>query len=197
MNTNIRNLVNILSKLPNLGPSSSRRVVIHLLQNKEKVMLPLASLMKELAHQIIECEMCGNLDTQSPCAICINPKRDSKLLCIVEELGDLWAFEKGSIYSGLYHVLGGRLSAINGVGPKELNLDTIRKRVKDLQIQEIIIAINSTLEGQVTVQYIIELLKDLNVKISRLACGIPMGGEIDYLDEGTLRVALTSRQGIK
>jgi len=197
MNTNIRNLVNILSKLPNLGPSSSRRVVIHLLQNKEKVMLPLASLMKELAHQIIECEMCGNLDTQSPCAICINPKRDSKLLCIVEELGDLWAFEKGSIYSGLYHVLGGRLSAINGVGPKELNLDTIRKRVKDLQIQEIIIAINSTLEGQVTVQYIIELLKDLNVKISRLACGIPMGGEIDYLDEGTLRIALTSRQGIK
>ncbi|MBD0391155.1 recombination protein RecR [Wolbachia endosymbiont of Pentalonia nigronervosa] len=197
MNTNIRNLVNILSKLPNLGPSSSRRVVIHLLQNKEKVMLPLASLMKELAHQIIECEMCGNLDTQSPCAICINPKRDSKLLCIVEELGDLWAFEKGSIYSGLYHVLGGRLSAINGVGPKELNLNTIHKRVKDLQIQEIIIAINSTLEGQVTVQYIIELLKGLNVKISRLACGIPMGGEIDYLDEGTLRIALTSRQGIK
>ncbi|MDN5247893.1 MAG: recombination mediator RecR [Wolbachia endosymbiont of Tyrophagus putrescentiae] len=197
MNNNIRNLVNALSKLPSLGPSSSRRLVIHLLQNREKTMLPLASMMKDLANQIAECQMCGNLDAQSPCFICSNPKRDSKLLCIVEELGDLWAFEKGNIYSGLYHVLGGRLSAINGVGPKELNLDTLCKRVLDLQTQEIIIAISPTLEGQVTVQYIIELLKDINVKISRLACGIPMGGEIDYLDEGTLRVALISRQGIE
>ncbi|MGL9779104.1 MAG: recombination mediator RecR [Wolbachia sp.] len=191
---NIKNLVHAFSKLPSLGPSSSRRLVIHLLQNKEKVMLPLASLIKELADLIIECEVCGNLDTKSPCSICTNPKRDAKLLCVVEELGDLWAFEKGNIYSGLYHVLGGRLSAINGIGPKELNLDTILKRVTESKIEEIIIAINPTLEGQVTAQYIIELLKNLNVKISRLACGIPMGGEIDYLDEGTLRIALTSRQ---
>lgn len=197
MNFNIRALVNTLSKLPNLGPSSSRRVVIHLLQNKEKIMLPLAYLMKELAHQIVKCKECGNLDAESPCSICIDPKRNSKLLCIVEELGDLWAFEKGNIYEGLYHVLGGKLSALNGIGPRELNLDTIRERVINFQVQEIIIAINPTLEGQITVQYIIELLKDLNVKISRLACGIPMGGEIDYLDEGTLRIALTSRQNIK
>lgn len=194
MNTNIKNLVHAFSKLPGLGPSSSRRLVIHLLQNKEKVMLPLASLIKELAEVIIECEICGNQDTKSPCFICVNPKRDTKLLCVVEELGDLWAFEKGNIYSGLYHILGGRLSAINGIGPKELNLDTIPKRVIDSKIEEVIIAINPTLEGQVTVQYIIESLKNINVKVSRLACGIPMGGEIDYLDEGTLKVALTSRQ---
>lgn len=194
MNINIKNLVHAFSKLPSLGPSSSKRLVIHLLQNKEKVMLPLAFLIRELADLIIECEVCGNLDAKSPCSICTNPKRDSKLICVVEELGDLWAFEKGSIYSGMYHVLGGKLSAINGIGPKELNIDTIPKRVKELKIEEIIIAINPTLEGQVTVQYIIGLLKGLDVKISRLACGIPMGGEIDYLDEGTLKAALTSRQ---
>ncbi len=197
MNIKIRNLVNALSKLPSLGPASSRRVAIYLLQNKEKIMLPLTSSMIELADQITKCTLCGNLDVQSPCAICTDPKRDCKLLCIVEELGDLWALERGNIYSGLYHVLGGRLSAINGIGPKELNLDTIRKRVLHTHIQEIIIAISPTLEGQVTLQYIVELLKDLNVKVSRLACGIPMGGEIDYLDEGTLKIALTSRQSIK
>ncbi|OAB82151.1 recombination protein RecR [Wolbachia endosymbiont of Laodelphax striatellus] len=194
MNINIRNLVHAFSKLPSLGPSSSRRLVIHLLQNKEKVMLPLASLMRELANLIIECKICGNLDTKSPCSICTNPKRDTKLMCVVEELGDLWAFEKGNIYSGMYHVLGGRLSAINGIGPKELNLESIHKRVTEFKIEEVIVAINPTLEGQVTAQYIIELLKNLDVKISRLACGIPIGGEIDYLDEGTLRIALTSRQ---
>ncbi|AAW71334.1 recombination protein RecR [Wolbachia endosymbiont of Brugia malayi] len=194
MNINIKNLVHAFSKLPSLGPSSSRRLVIHLLQNKEKVMLPLASSIKELADLIIECKVCGNLDTQSPCSICTNPKRDTKLMCVVEELGDLWAFEKGSIYSGMYHVLGGRLSAINGIGPEKLNLDNIPKRVTEFKIEEVIIAINPTLEGQVTVQYIIESLKNLDVKVSRLACGIPMGGEIDYLDEGTLKAALTSRQ---
>lgn len=197
MNINIRNLVHAFSKLPGLGPSSSRRLVIHLLQNKEKVMLPLASLIRELADLIIECKICGNLDIKSPCSICINPKRDTKLMCVVEELGDLWTFEKGNIYSGMYHVLGGRLSAINGIGPKELNLDNIPKRVTEFKIEEVIIAINPTLEGQVTAQYIIELLKNSNVKISRLACGIPIGGEIDYLDEGTLKIALTSRQDIK
>ncbi|MCA7010564.1 recombination mediator RecR [Wolbachia endosymbiont of Tribolium confusum] len=194
MNINIRNLVHAFSKLPSLGPSSSRRLVIHLLQNKERVMLPLASLIRELADLIIECKICGNLDIKSPCSICTNPKRDTKLMCVVEELGDLWAFEKGNIYSGMYHVLGGRLSAINGIGPKELNLDNIPKRVTEFKIEEVIIAINPTLEGQVTAQYIIELLKNSNVKISRLACGIPIGGEIDYLDEGTLKIALTSRQ---
>ncbi|WP_265015048.1 recombination mediator RecR [Wolbachia endosymbiont (group B) of Camptogramma bilineatum] len=194
MNINIKNLVHAFSKLPSLGPSSSRRLVIHLLQNKERVMLPLASLIRELADLIIECKICGNLDTKSPCSICTNPKRDTKLMCVVEELGDLWALKKGNIYSGMYHVLGGRLSAINGIGPKELNLDSIPKRVTEFKIEEVIVAINPTLEGQVTVQYIIELLKNLNVKISRLACGIPIGGEIDYLDEGTLKIALTSRQ---
>ncbi|WP_168463979.1 recombination mediator RecR [Wolbachia endosymbiont of Ctenocephalides felis wCfeT] len=194
MNINIKNLINAFSKLPSLGPSLSRRLVTYLLQNKEKIMLPIASMIKELADCIIECEVCGNLDVKSPCAICTNPKRDYKMLCIVEEIGDLWALEKGSIYLGMYHVLGGRLSAINGIGPKELNLDNILKRVTESKTEEIIIAINPTLEGQVTAQYIIELLRNLNVKISHLAYGIPMGGEIDYLDEGTLKAALTSRK---
>lgn len=197
MNANIRSLVNALSKLPNLGPSSSRRLVIHLLQNKEKTMLPIAAMLKDLAYQIKECSICGNLDSQSPCCICVNSRRDSKLLCIVEDLGDLWAFEKGNIYSGMYHVLGGKLSAINGIGPKELNLDHLYNRTKNSKIKEVIIAISPTIEGQITTQYIIELLKNLNIKISRLACGIPIGGEIDYLDEGTLKVALTSRQDIR
>ena len=189
--------MNALSKLPNLGPSSSRRLVIHLLQNKEKTMLPIAAMLKDLAYQIKECSICGNLDSQSPCCICVNSRRDSKLLCIVEDLGDLWAFEKGNIYSGMYHVLGGKLSAINGIGPKELNLDHLYNRTKNSKIKEVIIAISPTIEGQITTQYIIELLKNLNIKISRLACGIPIGGEIDYLDEGTLKVALTSRQDIR
>ncbi|WP_333023745.1 recombination mediator RecR [Wolbachia endosymbiont of Pentidionis agamae] len=194
---NIRNLINALSKLPNLGPSSSRRLVIHMLQHKEKVMLPIASLIKELALLIMECNICGNLDTASPCAICTDSKRNTKLLCVVEELSDLWAFEKGNIYSGSYHVLGGRLSAINGIGPKELRLDTMMNRVRDHGIEEVIIATNNTLEGQVTAQYITGILKDSNIIISRLACGIPIGGEIDYLDEGTLKIAFAARNTVK
>ncbi|QKX01542.1 recombination protein RecR [Wolbachia endosymbiont of Cruorifilaria tuberocauda] len=194
MNINIRNLIYAFSKLPSLGPASSRRLVTYLLQNRENVMLPLASSIKDLANLIVKCKICGNLDSKSPCSICTDPKRDNKLMCVVEELGDLWAFEKGNIYCGMYHVLGGKLSAINGIGPKELSLNTIHKRVLESKIGEVIIAINPTLDGQITVQYIIKLLKNLDVKISHLACGIPIGGEIDYLDEGTLKAALTSRK---
>ncbi len=159
-------------------------------------MLPLAHSIRELAEQVIECEICGNLETKSPCSICLDQRRNTKLLCVVEDLGDLWAFEKGKIYSGLYHILGGTLSAINGIGPKELNLQKIISRVKESSVEEVIIATNSTLDGQVTAHYIVDLLKGLNVKVSRLACGIPIGGEIDYLDEGTLNAALCSRQEI-
>lgn len=196
MNIDIKNLIEMFSKLPNLGPASSRRLILHLIRNKEKIMLPLAHSIKELAQRVVECEVCGNLETTSPCSICLDQKRNAKLLCIVEDLGDLWAFEKGKIYSGLYHILGGTLSAINGVGPKELNLQKIITRVKGFSVEEVIIATNSTLDGQVTAHYIADLLKDLNVKVSRLACGIPIGGEIDYLDEGTLNAALSSRQEV-
>ncbi|WP_339049019.1 recombination mediator RecR [Candidatus Mesenet endosymbiont of Phosphuga atrata] len=192
----IKNLIEMFSKLPNLGPASSRRLILHLIRNKEKIMLPLAHSIRELAEQVIECEICGNLETKSPCSICLDQRRNTKLLCVVEDLGDLWAFEKGKIYSGLYHILGGTLSAINGIGPKELNLQKIISRVKESSVEEVIIATNSTLDGQVTAHYIVDLLKGLNVKVSRLACGIPIGGEIDYLDEGTLNAALCSRQEI-
>lgn len=197
MNIDIKNLIEMFSKLPNLGPASSRRLILYLIRNKEKIMLPLAHSIRELAQRVVECEVCGNLETTSPCSICLDRKRNTKLLCIVEDLGDLWAFEKGKIYSGLYHILGGTLSALNGVGPKELNLQKIISRVKESKIEEVIIATNSTLDGQVTAHYIVDLLKDLNVKVSRLACGIPIGGEIDYLDEGTLNAALCSRQEMK
>ncbi|XGA09105.1 MAG: recombination mediator RecR [Wolbachia endosymbiont of Xenopsylla cheopis] len=193
----IKNLIEMFSKLPNLGPASSRRLILHLIRNKEKIMLPLAHSIRELAEQVIECEICGNLETKSPCSICLDQRRNTKLLCVVEDLGDLWAFEKGKIYSGLYHILGGTLSAINGIGPKELNLQKIISRVKESSVEEVIIATNSTLDGQVTAHYIVDLLKGLNVKVSRLACGIPIGGEIDYLDEGTLNAALSSRQEMK
>ncbi|WP_339046682.1 recombination mediator RecR [Candidatus Mesenet endosymbiont of Agriotes lineatus] len=192
----IKNLIEMFSKLPNLGPASSRRLILHLIRNKEKIMLPLAHSIRELAERVVECEICGNLETKSPCSICLDQRRNTKLLCVVEDLGDLWAFEKGKIYSGLYHILGGTLSAINGIGPKELNLQKIISRVKESGVEEVIIATNSTLDGQVTAHYIVDLLKDLNIKVSRLACGIPIGGEIDYLDEGTLNAALCSRQEI-
>ncbi len=196
MNIDIKNLIEMFSKLPNLGPASSRRLILHLIRNKEKIMLPLAHSIRELAERVVECEICGNLETKSPCSICLDQRRNTKLLCVVEDLGDLWAFEKGKIYSGLYHILGGTLSAINGIGPKELNLQKIISRVKESGVEEVIIATNSTLDGQVTAHYIVDLLKDLNIKVSRLACGIPIGGEIDYLDEGTLNAALCSRQEI-
>ncbi|UWI83407.1 recombination mediator RecR [Wolbachia endosymbiont of Howardula sp.] len=192
----IKKLIYAFSKLPGLGPASSRRLAIHLLQNKEQVMIPLAFLTKNLAEIIVKCELCNNLDIQSPCSICNNPKRDSKLLCIVEGLGDLWALETANIYFGLYHVLSGRLSAINGITPKALHLDILLRRISQSKIEEIILAINSTLEGQITLHYIVSSLRNTKVKISRLACGIPMGGEIDYLDEGTLKSAMMSRQEI-
>ncbi|AHX06367.1 recombination protein RecR [Ehrlichia chaffeensis str. Liberty] len=183
----------MFAKLPSFGPSSSRRIVLHLLRNKEEIMLPLASGIQDLAFQAKECPVCFNIDVKSPCSICSDTKRDHQLLCIVEELGDLWAFEKGKIYQGVYHVLGGTLSAIYGIGPDQLNLDSIVERIKKFNVQEVIIGIGNTMDGQVTTHYITQMVKELGIKVTRLACGIPMGGEIDYLDEGTLSAALSSR----
>ena len=189
----INKLINMFAKLPNFGPSSSRRIVLYLLRNKEEIMLPLASGIQELAYQTKECSICFNIDVKSPCSICSDVARDHQLLCIVEELGDLWAFEKGKIYQGVYHVLGGTLSAIYGIGPDQLNLGSIVARIKKFDIKEVIIGIGNTMDGQVTTHYITQMIKDLGIKVTRLACGIPMGGEIDYLDEGTLSAALSSR----
>ncbi|QJC27699.1 recombination protein RecR [Anaplasma platys] len=192
----IGKLISLFSKLPNLGPASSRRIVLHLLRHRQDVMIPLASCIRELEENTKECIVCHNLDTQSPCSICTDIRRDPSLLCVVEELGDLWAFEKGRIYNGVYHVLGGVLSAISGIGPEALNIENISERVVSRGVKEVIIATGSDMDGQVTCHYITQTLKDTGVKITRLACGIPLGGEIDYLDEGTLRAALSSRYAI-
>ncbi|QLK57677.1 recombination mediator RecR [Ehrlichia ruminantium] len=189
----INKLISMFAKLPNLGSSSSRRIVLYLLRNREEIMLPLASSIQELALKAKECSICFNIDVKSPCSICSDVKRDQKLLCIVEELGDLWAFEKGKIYQGVYHVLGGTLSAIYGIGPDQLNFNNIIARIQNSGVQEVIIGISNTMDGQVTTHYITQMIKKLGVKVTRLACGIPMGGEIDYLDEGTLSAALSSR----
>lgn len=189
----ISRLIGLFARLPNLGPSSARRVVLYLLRHKRDVMGPLANGIKELEENTRECQICFNLDVSSPCSICSDAGRDRSLLCVVEELGDLWAFEKGKIYSGVYHVLGGALSALEGIGPEDLNLDSIPERVKQNGVKEVIIATGNDMDGQVTCHYIVESVKCTGVKVTRLACGIPLGGEIDYLDEGTLRAALFSR----
>ncbi|MFV9838706.1 MAG: recombination mediator RecR [Aaplasma endosymbiont of Hyalomma asiaticum] len=189
----ISKLISLFARLPNLGPSSARRVVLHLLRHKQDIMGPLANGIKKLEESTRECQICFNLDVCSPCSICSDTGRDKSLLCVVEELGDLWAFEKGKIYSGVYHVLGGSLSAIEGIGPEDLNIDNIPERVRQYGIKEVIIATGNDMDGQVTCHYIVESVKNTGVKVTRLACGIPLGGEIDYLDEGTLRAALSSR----
>ena len=188
----IDSLIQLISKLPGLGPRSARRAALHLIKNKHNLMIPLANTMISTAENIVTCEICGNVDTKSPCNICTDHKRDQKTLCIVEEVADLWAMERGNNYKGLYHVLGGVLSAIDGVTANDLNLKNLRQRAEN--IEEVIIATNATTLGQTTAHYIIELLEGLPLKATRLAQGIPIGGELDYLDDGTLGAALKLRQ---
>ena len=187
----IETLIKLISKLPGLGPRSARRAALHLIKNKHTIMLPLAQAIEDTAKNIVTCSECGNVDTKSPCHICSSENRDISTLCIVEEVVDLWAMERSGNYKGKYHVLGGVLSAIDGVRAEDLNLKNLRER--SAQAQEIIIATNATALGQTTAHYITELLDGLPLKISRLAQGIPIGGELDYLDDGTLGTALKSR----
>ena len=195
MDKDIISLINLMAKLPGLGPKSARRLVLHLLQNKEESMLPILRAISLLKNSIIHCSICGNLDKKSPCSLCSDYNRDRSLLCIVEEVIDLWALERGKIYNGLYHVLGGTLSAIDGVGPDKLNLTSLKKKIKENDIDEVILATSTTVEGQTTANYIASVIRDFsNIKISSPASGIPMGGEMDYLDEGTLSIALNSRR---
>lgn len=186
-------LIKAFSKLPGLGPRSGRRIALHLLKNKRQSMLDLADLIKLVAQEIKACHECGNLDVKSPCSICESALRDKELICIVEDISDLWAIERGSIFKGIYHVLGGTLSAIDGRTPDKLNLNSLVNRVAKNNVREVIIATNSTIEGQTTGFYISDLLKPFNIKSTRLAHGIPMGAELDYLDEGTLSHALKMR----
>ena len=190
----IERLIALMSKLPGLGPRSARRAVLQLIKKKETLLAPLADAMAEAAAKARICSVCGNVDTQDPCAICADTTRDPQALCVVEEVGDLWALERAGAHKGRYHVLGGVLSALDGVGPDDLNIGKLVERLGAGEINEVILAMNATVDGQTTAHYITDRLADTGVMISRLAHGVPVGGELDYLDDGTLSAAVKSRR---
>lgn len=189
----IDELIRLFSKLPGLGPRSARRLVLHLLRQKEALMTPLTATLSRAMDSIRTCDTCGSLDTVNPCHICIDSRRDPSVICVVEELADLWAIERCHLFKGQYHVLGGTLSAIDDRGPSQLNIESLITRAATDTVKEIILATNATIEGQTTAHYLTGRLEVCNVSISRLAQGIPVGGELDYLDDGTLGAALKAR----
>ncbi len=190
-------LINIFSKLPSLGPRSARRIVLYLLKNKEKIIPTLITTIENVKSELSYCHLCGNVDVINPCNICADEKRKNGKLCIVEDIGDLWAIEKSKAFNGTYHVLGGVLSAMDGVGPDQLNIVSLLKRLESGSVKEVIIATNATTEGQITGQYIADECAKFNILITRLAQGIPIGGELDLLDYNTMSTAFTSRSEIK
>ena len=190
-------LINIFSKLPSLGPRSARRIVLYLLKNKEKIIPSLITTIENVKSELSYCHLCGNVDVINPCNICTNDKRKNGKLCIVEDIGDLWAIEKSKAFNGIYHVLGGVLSAMDGVGPDQLNIVSLLKRLESGSVKEVIIATNATTEGQITGQYIADECSKFQILITRLAQGIPIGGELDLLDYNTMSTAFTSRSEIK
>lgn len=192
-NNDIEILTKYLSKIPGFGPRSAKRAILYLINNKDNIMLPLARYLDNVANNVKKCQECGNIDNISPCYICSDIKRDVNTLCVIEDIGDLWAMERSAIYKGLYHVLGGTLSAIEGRGPDDLNIDNLIDKIQKKSIKEVIMATNATVEGQTTAHYITKLLNKFDIKISRIAQGIPIGGELDYLDDGTLGAALKAR----
>lgn len=187
-------LIQLLSKLPGFGPRSARRAVLQLVKRKDTLMRPLSNALASVAENVHPCSTCGNLDTSDPCRICEDTRRDKSTICVIEEVADLWALDRAGSYRGQYHVLGGTLSALDGVGPDDLNIATLTERAIQDGIKEIILATNATVDGQTTAHYITDRLKDSGLKISRLAHGVPVGGELDYLDDGTLTAALHSRR---
>ncbi|MEO9469403.1 recombination mediator RecR [Parasphingorhabdus sp.] len=193
----IENLVQALSRLPGLGPRSARRAVLHLLKRPETTMKPILAAMEQVEANLVTCTICGNVDTRDPCQICSDPRRDDKALCVVEEVSDLWALDKSRLFPGKFHVLGGKLSALDGVRPEDIAIDKLLKRVEAGGIDEVVLAMNATLEGQATAHYIAERMEQYPVRLSQLSHGIPVGGELDYLDEGTLAQALRSRRPIE
>lgn len=192
----IEQLIKLLARLPGLGPRSARRAVLHLLKNRESLMLPLAQALEKTASVIEECPLCHNLDTMKPCSICAATGRDAATLCVVEDVSDLWALEKSSAFKGLYHVLGGTLSALEGIGPDDLSIPHLVHRVKESKVQEVILALSATIDGQTTAHYIADRLQSSGARISQIAHGVPVGGQIDYLDDGTLQTALKSRKSV-
>lgn len=190
----IEKLIKAVAKLPALGTRSARRIVLQLLKKRDAQLLPLIEALQDVADNIKTCPICGNFDTEEPCSICSSSSRDNKTLCIVQDVADLWAMERVSFYKGKYHVLGGILSALEGVTPEDLNLNNLASRIADEHIEEVILALPATVDGQITTHYLLSRLKDMPVKVTTLAQGIPVGAELDYMDDGTIQLALSSRK---
>lgn len=193
----IETLARLLARLPGLGPRSSRRAVLALLKRREALAIPLVEALETCLAKVGPCSLCGNLDSRDPCGICTDPRRDPRTILVLENVEDLWAMERGASFGGRYHVLGGTLSAIDGVGPDELGIDRLIARVEQDDVQEVILALGATVDGQTTSHYVAARLKPLARKVSRLGYGVPVGGELNYLDEGTLTAALRSRQPVE
>ena len=189
----IERLVQLLSKLPGLGPRSARRAVLHLVRKRTELLTPLADAMQVAVERIMICDACGNIDTCQPCTVCVDPRRDSSTIIVVESVGDLWALERAGAMRARYHVLGGTLSPLDGIGPKDLHIDALVARCADENVKEVVLAVNATVDGQTTAHYITDLLSHFSLKVTRLAHGVPVGGELDYLDEGTLSAAMRQR----
>lgn len=192
----IERLAGALAQLPGLGPRSARRAVLWLVKHRQKALPALLAALTEVEERLVECPVCGNVDTQAPCGVCSDPRRDQRSLCVVEDVADLWALDRARLFTGRYHVLGGRLSALEGVRPEDLAIDTLLGRVAEGGIDEVVLAMNATLEGQTTAHYLAERLEEYPVRVTQLAHGLPVGGELDYLDEGTLAQALRARRPV-
>jgi len=190
----IEQLIRLMSKIPGLGPRSARRAVLHLMDKKEGVLLPLISSMQAVAENVRKCSICGNMDTTDPCSVCADSKREVNQICVVQDIADLWALERAGLFKGVYHVLGGVLSAIDGIGPQELSVAELVNRVQSGVVQEVILALPATVDGQTTAHYVAERLSKYPVKITTLSRGVPVGGELDYLDDGTLQMAFKARR---
>jgi len=192
----IEALTQALAKLPGLGPRSARRAVLHLLKKREAALEPLRTALERVSERLTSCTTCGNVDTSNPCGICADPRRDQRSLCVVEEVADLWALDRSRLFPGRFHVLGGKLSALDGVRPEDLTIDVLVGRIEQGGIDEVVLAMNATLEGQTTAHYIAERIEGFPVRVTQLAHGLPVGGELDYLDEGTLAQALRARRPV-
>lgn len=189
-------LTQSLARLPGLGPRSARRAVLHLLKKRETSLVPLLRALETVADTLTTCATCGNVDTRNPCGICADPRRDARSLCVVEEVADLWALERSRLFPGRFHVLGGKLSALDGIGPNDLSIAALVSRIAAGGIDEVVLAMNATLEGQTTAHYIAEQIEHFPIRLTQLAHGLPVGGELDYLDDGTLAQALRARRPV-
>jgi recombination protein RecR len=189
----IERLIQLLARLPGLGPRSARRASLHLLRKREELMEPLTAALGDALEKIVVCDTCANIDTRNPCSVCADHTRDPSLLVAVESVADLWALERAGVVAGRYHVLGGTLSALDGIGPDDLNIASLVSRAHDPEVKEVVLALSATVDGQTTAHYTTDLLRNADVKVTRLAHGVPVGGELDYLDEGTLSAAIRQR----